>query len=308
MRVVFMGTPEISVAALRAIVDAGHDVVAAYAQPPRRAGRGQKTVPSPVHLAAQELDIPVFTPDNFKLDEDRAQFASLEADVAVVFAYGLLLPQAILDAPKFGCLNIHASDLPRWRGAAPIQRALMAGDRSTAVCIMQMEKGLDTGPVGLRHQIELDADLTAGQLHDQMRDAGADLIVKALDMLATGKLEFVAQSDEGVTYAKKIVKSEARIDFSIDAERVHNHIRGLSPFPGAWFEIELAGKPVRIKALSSQIAAGDGVPGEILDDALTIACRTGTVKLLKVQRAGKGMMSADEFLRGTGSLKGQKIV
>lgn len=306
LRVVFMGTPEFAVPTLNEIVMAGHEVVCVYTQPPRPAGRGQSERKSPVHQAAEGFGIEVRTPRNFKDAADKQAFAALDADVAVVVAYGLLLPKPVLDAPRFGCLNLHGSLLPRWRGAAPIQRAIMAGDERTAAMVMQMDEGLDTGPVGLVDEIAITPDMTAGELHDVMMRRGADLMARALPALERESLVFTPQSEEGVTYAKKIEKSEARIDWSKPAEEVHNHIRGLSPFPGAFFEVALSGKKTRVKVLRSALAEGEGKPGEFIDD-LTIACGSGAVTLVSVQREGRGVMPAEDFLRGSGSLKGNLI-
>jgi len=303
MRVVFMGTPEFSVPTLTEIVSSGHEVVAVYTRAPKPAGRGQAERRSPVHDMAESFGIPVFTPRSLKGEEEQAVFASLGADVAVVVAYGLLLPRPVLDAPRLGCLNLHGSLLPRWRGAAPIQRAVMAGDRETGVMVMRMEEGLDTGPVALGEVIPIGTDMTAGELHDVMMRTGADLMGRALAALERGSLDFTPQPEEGTVYASKIEKAEARIDWSLPAETVHNHIRGLSPFPGAWFEIELAGKPVRVKALRSTLAPGSGAPGTILGE-LTIACGSGAVRLVQVQREGKSAMDAATFLRGAGVLPG----
>ncbi len=301
LRIVFMGTPEFSVGALKSIVAAGHEVVAAYTQPPRPAGRGMAERKSPVHAAAEAAGISVFTPRTLRGPEAAPAFRAHRADVAVVVAYGLLLPRAILEAPLNGCLNLHASALPRWRGAAPIQRAIMAGDRSTAVMVMRMEEGLDTGPVCLADHLDIPPDMTAGELHDALADHGAMLIVRALVDLEQGRLQSAPQSSDGVTYARKIEKAEAQIDFARPANAVHNAIRGLSPFPGAWFEVVIDGKVERIKVTRSQVV--DGVdpsrpPGEILDDALTVACAQGAVRLLDLQRAGKKAMVAKELLRG----------
>jgi methionyl-tRNA formyltransferase len=296
MRVVFMGTPDFSVPTLKALAGA-HQVVAAYTQPPKPAGRGMNERKPPVQLAAEALKIPVLHPANFKTAIDVEKFRAQNADVAIVIAYGLLLPKEILDAPKHGCLNLHASLLPRWRGAAPINRAIMAGDEETGVAVMQMDQGLDTGPVALEQEIKIAPDMTAGELHDKFSEAGADLIMRALAALSTTGLQFTPQESEGVTYAKKIDKNETRIDWSKPAHDVHNHIRGLSPFPGAWFEIAGA-KPLRVRALRSLLAEGKGKPGEVLDGQLTIACGEGAIKLMEVQRAGAKAMSAEEFLRG----------
>lgn len=307
MKLVFMGTPDFAVPTLTEIVMRGHEVVACYTRAPKPAGRGQDLRKSPVHLAAEEFGIPVFTPKNFRDADDRAIFAALGAEVAVVVAYGLLLPPEILEAPDKGCLNLHGSLLPRWRGAAPIQRAVMAGDLRTAASVMKMEEGLDTGPVGLVEEIPIGPDMTAGELHDEMMVRGADLMGRALAALDRDSLDFTPQPEEGVTYAKKIEKAEARIDFTRSAQEVHNHIRGLSPFPGAWFEIELGGKPVRVKALRSSIAEGSGAPGTV-GDGLTIACGQGAIRLTQVQREGKGAMDAASFLRGAGDLAGKSVL
>jgi methionyl-tRNA formyltransferase len=296
--IVFMGTPDFSVPVLDALVASGHRVVAVYSQPPRPAGRGLAELKSPVHRRAEALGIPVRTPKNFKTDEDRAAFADLKADAAVVVAYGLLLPAAVLDAPHRGCFNVHASKLPRWRGAAPIQRAIMAGDAATAVNIMRMDEGLDTGPVCLGREVAITPDMTAGELHDTLSALGAELMVEALAELEAGTLRAVPQPQEGVTYAAKIDKRETRIDFAKTATEVANHIRGLSPFPGAWFEANLGGKPERIKVLRAWSIAKDGEPGVLLDGELTIACGEGAIRIEELQRAGKQPMKAADFLRG----------
>ncbi|WP_338722303.1 methionyl-tRNA formyltransferase [Devosia sp. XK-2] len=302
MRVVFMGTPDFSVPTLTEIVSAGHEVVAVYTRAPKPAGRGQAERRSPVHETAEAFGIPVFTPRSLKGETEQAQFAALGAEVAVVVAYGLLLPKAVLDAPEHGCLNLHGSLLPRWRGAAPIQRAIMAGDKETGIVVMKMDEGLDTGAMGPTEIIPITPDMTAGELHDQMKLVGADLMGRALAALERGSLDFTPQPESGETYATKIDKAEARIDFSKGAEEVHNLIRGLSPFPGAWFEMQLAGKPVRIKALRSSLADGTGAPGALIGEDLTIACGTGALRLTQVQREGKGAMDAATFLRGAGAL------
>ena len=255
--------------------------------------------PSPVHAKAEALGIPVRTPRTLRDADQQALFAALNADAAVVIAYGLILPKAVLDAPRLGCFNVHASALPRWRGAAPIQRAIMAGDSETAIMIMRMEEGLDTGPVGLSEMVPISSDLTAGELHDILSASGAELIVKALANVEAGTFSPVPQAENGVTYAAKIDKKEAEIDFARPAQEVHNHIRGLSPFPGAWFEVATqGGKPERIKILRTSLVEGSGTPGEVLDDRLTIACREGAVQIVEAQRAGKRAMKADELLRG----------
>jgi methionyl-tRNA formyltransferase len=298
LRIVFMGTPDFAVPTLAEIVGAGHQVVAAYSQPARAAGRGMAERKSPVQTFAEAAGIPVLTPANFKAEADKATFTAHAADAAVVVAYGLLLPAAILDAPRSGCFNLHASKLPRWRGAAPIQRAVMAGDTETAVMVMRMEQGLDTGPVCLGEPVLIGADETAGELHDVLAQRGASLMVRALSALERGSLDCTPQAGDGVTYAKKIDKAEARIDFGADAGRVHNLIRGLSPFPGAWFEAGADGKRERFKVLRSALADGRGTPGTVLDDQLTIACGSGAVRLIELQRAGKKPMPAAEVLRG----------
>jgi len=302
MRVVFMGTPEFSVPTLTEIVAAGHEVLAVYTRAPKPAGRGQAERKSPVHEAAENFGIPVFTPRSLKGEAEQAQFASLGAEVAVVVAYGLLLPAPILDAPEHGCLNLHGSLLPRWRGAAPIQRAILAGDRETGLVVMRMDEGLDTGAMGPTEIVAIGPDMTAGELHDRMMRLGADLMGRALAALERGSLDFTPQPEDGATYAAKIDKAEARIDFSRPAGEVHNLIRGLSPFPGAWFTLDLGGKPVRIKALRANLAEGDGAPGTLLGADLTIACGGGAVRLTQVQREGKGAMDAATFLRGAGPL------
>ena len=298
LRIAFMGTPDFSVPALAELIAAGHDVVAVYSQPPRKSGRGMSETPSPVHAFAQAQGIEVYTPEKLKGADEQAAFRDLDLDVAIVAAYGLILPQAILDAPRLGCLNIHASLLPRWRGAAPIQRAIMAGDKETGVAIMQMEAGLDTGPVLLAERTQIGATETAGELHDRLSLIGSGLMVRALAALERGSLEATPQPEEGVTYAAKIDKAEARIDWSRPAAELDCHIRGLAPFPGAWCEMERDGKTQRVKVLRAQPVEGNGAPGTALDDSLTIACGTGALKLMQVQRAGKGVQQADEFLRG----------
>ena len=291
MKIVFMGTPDFSVPVLEALVDAGHEVLCVYCQPPRPAGRGKKERPSPVQAKAEALGLPVRYPGSLKGDTEQADFAALEPDIAVVVAYGLILPQAILDAPAKGCLNIHASLLPRWRGAAPIHRAIMAGDTETGVCIMQMEAGLDTGPVLLRNAVAIGAEETTAELHDRLSALGAVAIVEALANL--DGLEPVSQPEEGVTYAKKIDKAEAKVDWGKPAVEVDRLIRGLSPFPGAWCEVE----GERLKLLRSRLVEGSGEAGQVLD-GLRIACGDGAVEILQAQRQGKRPMEAEELLRG----------
>ncbi|KCV82190.1 methionyl-tRNA formyltransferase [Actibacterium atlanticum] len=291
MRIIFMGTPDFSVPVLDALVEAGHDIAAVYCQPPRPAGRGKKDRPTPVHARAEALGLKVRHPVSLKGADAQQALADLQADIAVVVAYGLILPQAILDAPRHGCLNIHASLLPRWRGAAPIHRAIMAGDAETGICIMQMEAGLDTGPVLLRQTTPIGVEETTAGLHDRLSVMGAALIVEALARLP--ELTPEVQPEEGVTYAHKIDKAEARVDWSAPAAEVDRKIRGLSPFPGAWCEMN----GVRVKLLASRLVEGTGAPGAVLGD-LTIACGDGAVAVLKAQRPGKRAMESEEFLRG----------
>ena len=298
MRIVFMGTPDFAVPALVELAGCGHEIAAVYTRPPAPAGRGMEERRSPVHETAARLGVSVLHPASLKGEEAAAVFAAHEADVAIVVAYGLLLPRAILEAPRFGCLNLHASLLPRWRGAAPIARAIMAGDLETGAMVMRMDEGLDTGPVALAERVVIALDATAGELHDQLKVVGAELLTRALEKLEHGGLQFKPQPAQGATYAKKIEKSETRIDLSRPANEVHNHIRGLSPFPGAWFEMPVEGKAVRVKVLRSTRAEGQGAPGTVLDAALTIACGEGAVRLVQLQRAGAKPMSAEEFLRG----------
>ncbi len=298
LRTIFMGTPDFAVPALSEIVAAGHDVVAIYTQPPRPAGRGMVARKSPVHHFAEEAGIAVYTPKSLKNANVQNEFYAHDAEVAVVAAYGLILPKAILDAPHFGCLNIHASLLPRWRGAAPIQRAIMAGDANTGVAIMKMDEGLDTGPICLGERISIGPDMTAGELHDELSLLGARLIARAMERLGKGELDARPQPVEGVTYAAKLSKDEERIDWTRPALEVHNKIRALSPSPGAWFEALLSGKRERIKVLRSIVVPGRGEPGVLLDTQLTVACGHQAVRFTRVQRAGKKPMLGAEFLRG----------
>jgi methionyl-tRNA formyltransferase len=299
LRIVFMGTPEFSVPVLAEIIGQGHDVVAVYSRAPKPAGRGMALRPTPVHALAERFSVPVFTPKTLRTPEAAETFRDHDADVVVVVAYGLILPKEILDAPRSGCLNLHASLLPRWRGAAPIQRAIMAGDAETGVMAMRMEEGLDTGPIGMAERVAIGPDMTAGDLHNQLSRIGADLMARALAALSRGSLSFTPQREEGVVYAHKIDKGEARIDWSKPARDVHNHLRGLSPFPGAWFEADFGHGPERVKALRSRVVEGSGEPGALLDDKLTVACGDGSVRLMELQRAGKGAMRAEDFLRGS---------
>ncbi|SFG80795.1 methionyl-tRNA formyltransferase [Palleronia marisminoris] len=291
MRVIFMGTPDFSVPALEALDREGHEIACVYTQPPRPAGRGKKDRPTPVQRAAEARGIEVRHPRTLRDPDAQADFAALGADVAVVVAYGLILPQAVLDTPRHGCLNIHASLLPRWRGAAPIHRAILAGDPETGVCIMRMEAGLDTGPVILRETTAIGPENTTGDLHDRLSGMGASAVVEALNRL--GALHETPQPEIGATYAEKIDKAEARIDWSRPAVEVDRQIRGLSPFPGAWCEAEGA----RLKLLRSRLADGSGAPGQVLS-GFTIACGDGAVAILEVQREGRRPQSADEALRG----------
>ncbi len=308
LRVIFMGTPEFSAATLRAVAGAGHEIVAVYSQPPRPAGRrGLELTPSPVQRLAEELGFEVRTPKSLKGEDEQQAFRALNADVAVVVAYGLLLPKAVLDGTRLGAFNGHASLLPRWRGAAPIQRAIMAGDTETGMMVMKMDVGLDTGPVAMTRRAAIGPDMTAGELHDVLMDAGAGLMVEALSALEAGTLSLTPQGDEGTLYAGKIDKAEARIDWSQSADDVHNRIRGLSPFPGAWCEMPVGGKLERVKLLRSTVAEGAGLPGAVLDDALTIACGTGAVRLVQLQRAGGKPLLTEDFQRGAKLEKGARL-
>ena len=295
-----MGTPDFAVPALVALHEAGHEIACVYTQPPSRSGRGKKLRPSPVQAKAEELGFEVRHPKSLRSEEDRSEFAALGADVAVVAAYGLILPQAVLDAPTHGCLNIHASILPRWRGAAPIHRAIMAGDEETGVTIMQMEAGLDTGPMRRIVRTPIDAK-TTGELFEELGNMGAEAMVEVLANLDA--FPPVVQDDADATHAAKIDKAEARIDWTADASTIDRQIRGLSPFPGAWCEI--AGE--RIKVLLSAVADGTGTPGTVLDGHLTIACGTGAVRLLRLQRSGKGAVDAGVFLNGYPVGAGQRL-
>ncbi len=295
-----MGTPEFAVATLQALIGARHDVVCVYSQPPRPAGRGYALKTSPVHEFAVSHGIEVRTPLSLKSAEEKARFAALGADVAVVVAYGLMLPKAVLDAPRFGCFNVHASLLPRWRGAAPIQRAIMAGDGESGVAIMRMEEGLDTGPILKLKRVAISAETTASQLHDALMAVGAAAMV---EVLADPEAPGIPQPQDGVTYARKIDKAEAKIDFGHSAVHVRNHIHGLSQFPGAWLVVNGA----RIKALKCQVTEDAGEAGVFLDDALTLACGTGSVQLLELQREGKGVMKADDFMRGFAIATGTRV-
>ncbi len=298
-----MGTPEFAVPCLEALIAAGHEICAVYSQPPRPAGRGRKARPSPVQRCAEGHGIAVRTPTSLRDAAEQAAFAALEADAAVVVAYGLILPQAILDAPRLGCFNLHASLLPRWRGAAPIQRAIMAGDRETGVAVMRMEAGLDTGPVVLEERVAIGPRTTAGELHDTLAPRGAALMVRALDGIADGRLTPRPQPAEGATYAAKLSPAEGRIPWSLPAVELDRRIRGLSPWPGAFFEW----RGTRIKIGRAEPAEGTGAPGTVLDDRLTVACGRGALRLLELQRPGRAMMAARDFLRGYPIPKGATL-
>jgi methionyl-tRNA formyltransferase len=299
LRLVFMGTPDFAVPALVELLGQGHDIAAVYTREPQPAGRGMSLTPSPVEREARRFGLPVLTPGSLRNEGIQAAFRAHNADAAVVVAYGLILPKPILEAPRLGCMNVHASLLPRWRGAAPINRAIMAGDIESGVTVMQMEEGLDTGPVAMAERVPIAADATAGELHDTLSRLGADLMGRALGALERGALRFTPQPEAGVTYAAKIDKAETRIDWSRSWHEVHNHCRGLSPFPGAWFEIGTGKEAVRVKVLRTKRGEGSGAPGAVLDDRLTVACGQGSVRLIELQRAGRQPMRADEFLRGT---------
>ena len=298
LRIVFMGTPDFAVPTLRALLDAGHDVAAVYSQPSRAAGRGMALRQSPVQQAAEQAGLHICTPARLKDAEEQDCFRALQADAAVVVAYGLILPNPILDGTRLGVFNVHASLLPHWRGAAPINRAIMAGDAETGISIMRLAEGLDAGPVCLRRRMPIEPDMTAGELHDALAPLGAERMVQALAALEQGSLDCRPQHDEAATYAPKLDPRETHINWRLMAREVHDRIRGLSPYPGAWFEIDLNGKRERIKALRSMLASGSGTPGTLLEDRLTVACGKGAVRLTEVQRAGKKPMPADEFLRG----------
>ncbi|MGE0745945.1 MAG: methionyl-tRNA formyltransferase [Rhodospirillales bacterium] len=296
LRLAFMGTPDFAVPALAALVDAGHDVAAAYSQPPRPAGRGMKPAPSPVHRFAEDRGIPVRTPATLKDPAEQAAFAALGLDAAVVAAYGLILPPPVLAAPRLGCLNIHASLLPRWRGAAPIQRAILAGDAETGVTIMQMDAGLDTGPMLLAEAAPIAPDTTGASLHDALAALGARMIVVALDRLAAGALPATPQPAAGATYARKLDRAEARIDWSQPATAVERQVRAFDPWPGTWFEH--AGERIRVLAAALADGRAGAAPGTVLDDRLAVACGDGAVRILRLQRQGKAALVAEAFLRG----------
>jgi methionyl-tRNA formyltransferase len=303
LRIAFMGSPEFSVPTLEAILAAGHEVACVYSQPPRPAGRGKQLTKTAVHEAADRHGLEVRTPINFKATEDREAFAALNLDAAVVVAYGLLLPKAILDAPQLGCFNIHGSILPRWRGAAPIHRAVMAGDAITGVQVMKMDVGLDTGPVMLTATTPISEDDTTGTVHDRLSQLGATLMIEGLAKLEAGPVTLIEQASEGVTHAAKVSPAEARIDWTKSGPEVSAHIRGLSPFPGAWFELD----GQRIKVLHAKAEQGKGEPGFVLDEGLLIACGSGAVRLTRLQRPGKGQMTAEEFQRGSRIAQGRQL-
>jgi methionyl-tRNA formyltransferase len=308
LRLIFMGTPEFSVPTLAELAANGHDIAAVYTRAPKPAGRRGLTLqPTPVEEAARRLGIPVFTPSTLKTPEALEQFRAHNADAAVVVAYGMILRQAILDAPAQGCFNLHASLLPRWRGAAPINRAIMAGDAETGVMVMKMDAGLDTGDVAMAERVAITDAMTAADLHDRLSHLGADLAVRAMAALERGQLQLTKQPADGVTYAAKIDKAEAHIDWNQPAHAVLRHIHGLSPFPGAWSEQQAAGEPARVKILRCELASGAGTPGEVLDDQLAIACSDGAIRIVELQRAGKAPMKAAEFLNGTPLKRGARF-
>jgi methionyl-tRNA formyltransferase len=308
LRLIFMGTPDFAVPTLAAIVRHGHEVAAVYTRAPQPAGRGMELRPSPVEREARRFGIAVLTPKTLRSPEAQDAFRAHGADAAVVVAYGLILPRPILDAPRLGCFNLHASALPRWRGAAPINRAIMAGDVETGVAVMRMEEGLDTGPMAMAARIAIGPDMTAGELHDELARRGAGLMVCALNALKRGSLELTPQPEEGVTYAAKIDKNETRIDWTRPWKAVHDHCRGLSPFPGAWFELPGAGAaPARVKVLRTTRGEGTAAPGTVIDDKLTVACGDGAVRILELQRAGRQPVRAEEFLRGTPLMAGTQL-
>jgi methionyl-tRNA formyltransferase len=307
LRLIFMGTPDFAVPTLLALHGHGHEIAAVYTRAAKPAGRGRKLQPTPVEQEARRLGIAVATPATLKTPEALEEFRAHNADAAVVVAYGMILPQAILDAPELGCFNLHGSLLPRWRGAAPINRAIMAGDAETGVMVMKMDAGLDTGDVAMAERLAITDRMTAADLHDALAPLGADLMVRAIGALERGKLQLTKQSDQGVTYAAKIDKAEARIDWNKPAHAVLRHIHGLSPFPGAWCEMAVEAEPARVKILRCEIAAGSGAAGDVLDDHLTVACGDGAIRILELQRAGGRPMKAEEFLRGTPLKAGVRV-
>jgi methionyl-tRNA formyltransferase len=305
LRLIFMGTPDFAVPTLVELAGRGHDVAAVYTRAPKPAGRrGLEFVPSPVEVEARKLGLPVLAPASLKGADVQAAFAAHGADAAVVVAYGLILPRPVLEATALGCFNLHASLLPRWRGAAPINRAIMAGDAETGVTVMQMDEGLDTGAIAMAERVAIGADMTAGELHDALSRLGADLMARALSALERGSLQFTPQPADGVSYAVKIDKAETRVDWGRPWKTVHDHIRGLSPFPSAWCELPGAG---RVKLLRSTRGEGRGAPGTVLDDRLTVACGAGAVRIVELQKAGGRALRADEFLRGASVAAGSRL-
>jgi methionyl-tRNA formyltransferase len=307
LRLIFMGTPDFAVPTLRALHARGHEIVAVYTRAAKPAGRGMKLQPSPVEQEARRLGIPVVTPTTLKTPEAVQQLGAHQADAAVVVAYGMILPQVILDAPRLGCFNLHGSLLPRWRGAAPINRAIMAADAESGVMVMKMDAGLDTGDVAMTERLAITDAMTAADLHDALAPLGADLTVRAMDALERGELQLTRQSDQGITYAAKIDKAEARIDWNQPARAVLRHIHGLSPFPGAWCEMPIEGEPVRVKILRCEMTDGSGAAGQLLDGRLAVACAQGAIRILELQRAGRAPMQAADFLRGTPLKAGVRV-
>jgi methionyl-tRNA formyltransferase len=303
LRLVFMGTPDFAVPTLTELAGAGHEIAAVYTRAPKPAGRGMELQETPVARQAARLGLPVLTPKTLKTEDAQDAFRAHGADAAIVVAYGLILPKVVLEAPQLGCFNLHASLLPRWRGAAPINRAVMAGDAESGVTLMKMDEGLDTGEVAMMERVPIAPDMTAGELHDRLAAIGADLMLRGIGALERGALQFVRQPDEGVTYASKIEKGETRIDWSRPWNEVLNHIRGLSPFPGAWCEMQGA----RVKILRATKGEGGGAPGMVLDDRLAVACGAGAIRILDLQRAGRQLMKAEEFLRGTPLARGARL-
>ena len=307
LRLIFMGTPDFAVPTLVEIVGRGHAVVAVYTRAAKPAGRGMEPKPSPVEREARHLGLPVHTPATLRTPEALAAVKAHGADAAVVVAYGLILPKPVLDAVPLGCFNLHASLLPRWRGAAPINRAIMAGDRETGVMVMGMEEGLDTGPIAMTERVPIPPDMTAGQMHDALARLGGDLMVRALSALERSSLALTPQPTDGVTYAAKLTNAETHIDWSRPAQAVHDHIRGLSPFPGAWCELAIDGKPTRLKILRTTLAAGSALSGTLVDEAFTVASGEGAVRVLELQRAGRQAMKTEDFLRGQSLPRGTRL-
>jgi methionyl-tRNA formyltransferase len=307
LRLIFMGTPEFSVPTLSELAAHGHEIAAVYTRAPKPAGRGMKEQATPVEREARRLGFPVLTPKTLRTEEAAEMFRAHAADAAVVVAYGLILPQSILDGTKLGCFNLHASLLPRWRGAAPIHRAILAGDDASGVMVMKMDAGLDTGDVAMAERVAVTDQMTTSDLHDALAKVGAGLMVRAMTALERGELKLTPQPSEGVTYASKIEKDEARIDWMRPAREVLRHCHGLSPFPGAWSEVELDGQPVRMKILRCDLASGRGAPGDVVDANLTVACGEGAIRILELQRAGAKPMTADVFLRGTRLAPGSRL-